>query len=82
MLTLSGNSTRRKRCAGVALMEVMVASAVGAIVIGATLAGYNQSSYRAEWGAFNCGAQSLAAERFEQIRGCRCPAVRDRSPPG
>lgn len=71
MVTLSSKLTRRRSCAGVALMEVMVASAVGAIVIGATLAGYNQASYRAEWGAFNCGAQSLAAERFEQTRGCR-----------
>ncbi|GDY23417.1 hypothetical protein LBMAG56_47640 [Verrucomicrobiota bacterium] len=54
-----------------ALMEVMAAAALAALVIGGILAGYTQSCNRAEWAGFNFAAQSLAAERFEQTRGCR-----------
>ena len=53
------------------------AAVVAAIVIGAIFAGYSQASYRAEWGAFNFAAQSLAAERF----GARTFALHSTSDP-
>lgn len=71
MVCQQKHARRQRRLDGIALVEVLVSSAVAAIVIGAIFAGYSQASYRAEWGAFNFAAQSLAAERFEQTRGCR-----------
>ena len=52
-------------------MEVMVASSLSLFVISGIFAGYNHACQRAEWGAFNVAAQSLAAARFEQTRACR-----------
>lgn len=53
------------------LAEVVIASAIGAITIGAALYGYVLSAKRAEWSGYSLAANSLALQRLEQTRGAR-----------
>ena len=50
------------------LAEVVVSTAISALVIGGIAYGYIFSSKQAEWSAYSLAAQSLAIQRMEQAR--------------
>jgi len=52
-------------------MEVVVATFIGALMVGAIVNGYSQSARRAEWAAYSLAAQSLAMQRIEQARAAK-----------
>jgi hypothetical protein len=52
-------------------MEVVLAVAVGAILVSGMILGYIQSAVRAEWSAYSLAAQSLAVMRLEQTRAAK-----------
>jgi len=58
----------RRLSAGYSLIEVVIASAIIALVYGVCLKGYIQSGLRAEWGGYSLAAQSMATEQIEQAR--------------
>ena len=51
------------------LMEVVLAIALGGILISGMIVGYLQAAVRAEWSAYSLAAQSLAVMRLEQTPG-------------
>jgi hypothetical protein len=53
------------------LAEILIASTLGLITIGASFYGYILSAKRAEWSAYSLAANSLALQRLEQTRACR-----------
>lgn len=53
---------------GFTLAEVVIATALTALVIGGSIYGYVTASQRAEWSAYSLAAQSLAMQRIEQAR--------------
>ncbi len=53
------------------LVEVVLAVAVGAILISGMILGYVQAAIRAEWSAYSLSAQSLAVMRMEQTRAAK-----------
>jgi prepilin-type N-terminal cleavage/methylation domain-containing protein len=59
------------RCGGFTLAEVVIATAILAVCISATITGYIFSSKRVEWSAYSLAAQSLALQRLEQARACK-----------
>ena len=58
----------RRPSAGYSLIEVVIASAIIAMVYGVCIKCYIQSGLRAEWGGYSLAAQSLATEQIEQAR--------------
>jgi prepilin-type N-terminal cleavage/methylation domain-containing protein len=60
----------RSRCqsAGYSLIEVVVASAIIALVYGSILTCYIQCGLRAQWAGYSLAAQSLANQQIEQAR--------------
>ena len=69
---MSGLSKSRKltraTTAAFTLAEVVVSTAIAALVIGGIAYGYLFSSKQAEWSAYSLAAQSLAIQRMEQAR--------------
>ncbi|MFO1500239.1 MAG: type II secretion system protein [Verrucomicrobiota bacterium] len=59
--TISGRS-------GVTLVEVIVALAIGGLMMAAVAFGFMQCMRRAEWSSFSLAANSLALQRLEQAR--------------
>ena len=57
------------------LVEVVLAVAVGAILISGMILGYVQAAVRAEWSAHSLAAQSLAVMRLEQTRAAKWDRV-------
>ena len=53
------------------LMEVVLAIALGGILISGMIVGYMQAAIRAEWSAYSLAAQSLAVMRLEQSRAAK-----------
>src|SRR5262245_8991436 len=53
------------------LAEVVIATCLGMITIGASIYGYVLSAKRAEWSGYSLAAQSLAMQRLEQARAVR-----------
>jgi hypothetical protein len=53
------------------LAEIVIASALGMITIGASIYGYILSAQRAEWSGYSLAANSLAMQRLEQARACK-----------
>jgi hypothetical protein len=53
------------------LMEVVLAIALGGILISGMIVGYLQAAVRAEWSAYSLAAQSLAVMRLEQSRAAK-----------
>jgi hypothetical protein len=53
------------------LMEVVLAIALGGILISGMIVGYLQAAVRAEWSAYSLAAQSLAVMRLEQTRAAK-----------
>jgi hypothetical protein len=53
---------------GYSLMEVVLATAIIALVYGAIIECYMQAGLRAEWTGYSLAAQSLATEQIEQAR--------------
>jgi type II secretory pathway pseudopilin PulG len=50
------------------LVELVMTTAIAAIVIGGSIYGYVASAKRAEWSAYSLAANSLAMQRVEQVR--------------
>lgn len=50
------------------LVELVIATAIAAVVIGGSIYGYIASARRAEWSAYSLAANSLAMQRIEQAR--------------
>lgn len=59
---------RSKCLSAFTLAEVVTAVAIIGIVFGGILAGYIQSSRRAEWSGYSLAAQALAIQQLEQAR--------------
>ena len=53
------------------LAEVVIATALAALVVGGSIYGYVISAQRAEWSAYSLAAQSLAVQRMEQARAAK-----------
>jgi hypothetical protein len=53
------------------LAEIIIASCLGMITIGASIYGYVLSAKRAEWSGYSLAANSLAMQRIEQARACK-----------
>jgi type II secretory pathway pseudopilin PulG len=60
--------SRVKRLSAFTLVEVVTAIAVIGIIFGGVLAGYIQTSRRAEWSGYSLSAQALAIQQLEQAR--------------
>jgi hypothetical protein len=60
-----------RRSSAFTLAEIVIASALGMITIGATIYGYVMTSKRAEWTGYSLAANSLAVQRLEQARACK-----------
>lgn len=56
---------------GFTLVEVVIATGMAAITVGASIYGYVISAQRAEWSAYSLAAQSLAMQRVEQCRAAK-----------
>lgn len=56
---------------GFTLAEIVIASAVGMIMIGAAIYGYILAAKRAEWSGYSFAANSLAVQAMEQARSSR-----------
>jgi prepilin-type N-terminal cleavage/methylation domain-containing protein len=56
---------------GFTLAEVVITTAIGAIVIGGSIYGYITAAQRAEWAAYSLAAHSLAMQRVEQSRAAK-----------
>lgn len=54
--------------AGYSLVEVVIATAIIALVYGIIITGYIQCGLRAQWSGYSLAAQSLANEQVEQAR--------------
>jgi type II secretory pathway pseudopilin PulG len=63
--------TRRRRQAGITLVEVVLSLAIMGIAFGAIIMGYVLSARRAEWSAYSLAANSLAMQRLEQCRAAK-----------
>src|SRR5438045_2651048 len=63
-------SSSRCHCA-FTLTEIVIASAIGMITIGASIYGYIMVAKRAEWTGYSLAANSLAIQRLEQARSCK-----------
>jgi len=50
------------------LVEVLVGTAVFALVFGSVLTGITQASYRIAWSKYNAAATKFAEQRMEQIQ--------------
>jgi prepilin-type N-terminal cleavage/methylation domain-containing protein len=50
------------------LVEVVMAVAIAALLMGGLIAGYTISMRRAEWSAYSLAAQALAIQKIEQTR--------------
>ena len=62
---------RLRQCSGGGLIEVIMSVAISSISIGGVLQGYLMASKRVEWMACSQAANSLAAQRIEQVRAAK-----------
>jgi hypothetical protein len=53
------------------LAEVVIATALAALVVGGSIYGYVIAAQRAEWSAYSLAAQNLALQRLEQTRAAK-----------
>jgi hypothetical protein len=60
-----------KRASAFTLAEVVIATALGSITIGASIYGYVLAAKRAEWSGYSLAANSLAMQGVEQARACK-----------
>jgi prepilin-type N-terminal cleavage/methylation domain-containing protein len=65
--------TRRKThtTQGFTLAEVVIALAISVMVFSGIIAGYVQSSRRAEWTGYSLAAQALSIQQLEQARAAK-----------
>lgn len=83
LVNVKTTSERSKRAIhAFTLMEVVVSSLIGAIMVGAIVNGYSQSARRAEWAAYSLAAQSLAMQRVEQGRAAKWDTIGHDPSPG
>jgi len=59
---------RQQAAAGFTLVEVVMATAILAMVFGTVLVAYTQSAHRAQWSGFSLAAQAMAVQQLEQAR--------------
>jgi prepilin-type N-terminal cleavage/methylation domain-containing protein len=60
-----------RSCKAFTLIELVIATAIAAMVIGGSVYGYIISSKRAEWSAYSLAAHSMAMQRIEQARAAK-----------
>ncbi|HEX7860845.1 MAG TPA: prepilin-type N-terminal cleavage/methylation domain-containing protein [Verrucomicrobiae bacterium] len=53
------------------LVELVIATAIGALTVGGSMYAYVFSARRAEWSAYSLAAHSLAMQRIEQARAAK-----------
>ena len=63
-----GQSCKRGANAAFTLVEVVVSTAILALVMGGMIYGYVQTNHQAQWSAMSLDAQSFADEALEQAR--------------
>ena len=68
MLLLQKPNERRRKLAGMSLVEVVLALAIVSLIFGGTIDAYVQSSKRIEWSGYSMAAQALAQETVEQAK--------------
>jgi len=68
MLLPQKPNERRRKLAGMSLIEVVMAMGIVALIFGGTIEAYIQSSQRIEWSGYSMAAQSLAQQTIEQAR--------------
>jgi hypothetical protein len=61
----------------ITLVEVVMAMAVSAVLMGAVAAGFIQCMKEAEWSAYSLAANSLAMQRLEQTRAAKWDRLAD-----
>lgn len=61
-------SVSLRRVQGLTLVEVVMATAIVAMVFGSTIEAYIQSGQRVAWSGYSLAAQSLAQQSIEQAR--------------
>jgi prepilin-type N-terminal cleavage/methylation domain-containing protein len=64
----SDTRVRHARSAGMTLIEVVVSTAIMAVVFGGVISGYIQSGLRVQWSGYSMAAQSMATEVMEQAK--------------
>lgn len=62
---------QRPGCRAFTLAEVVITTAIAAIVMGGSVYGYLAAAQRAEWSAYSLAAHSLAMQRIEQARAAK-----------
>lgn len=62
------NQHRSFRQSGITLVEVVVAMALGGLLMAAVTGGFIQCMRRAEWSSYSLAANSLAIQKLEQTR--------------
>src|ERR1035441_2129842 len=65
---LSGKGEVCMRAAGFTLIEVVISTAIVALVFGGVITAYIQSGMRVQWSGYSLAAQSLATEVLEQAK--------------
>ena len=65
---LSGKGAVCGRAAGFTLIEVVISTAIVALVFGGVITAYIQSGMRVQWSGYSLAAQSLATEVLEQAK--------------
>ena len=70
-LALKTNSRRRLRLAGFSIEELVISMGLALGSITAIMGGYRVALYKVEWTSRSMAAQSLAAQRMEQVRAAR-----------
>ena len=65
---MAGPGAARMRAGGFTLIEVVIATAIVALVFGGVITAYIQSGMRVQWSGYSLAAQSLATQVLEQAK--------------
>lgn len=68
---MRGRLSPLRQCSGGGLIEVIMSVAISSLSVGGILQGYIMSSQRVEWLACSQAANSMAAQRIEQVRAAK-----------
>lgn len=66
-----GSPCFRRDSSAFTLIEVLIASVLSALTVGAVIYGFLHSAQRAEWSGYHLAAQQLAVQRLEQTRAAK-----------
>ena len=72
MIVIIGNNQRQPQGSGAfTLAEVVISTALSALMMAGVIYGYVGTAKRAEWNGYSLAAQSLAQMGMEQVRAAR-----------